>query len=112
MMADLYLCGAVNKIPRFSEMSSLQTIVLPVFPDRYQFSREECHHINRVFLCGRAEEDPAYMCRNAEVHFISMLTLGFLDYRAIYHCFRQVVSYESSPNFLHDKLWLIGMEVA
>ena len=93
-------------------MRSLKTAVFPVFPDRYQFSGEECHHINGGFLCGQAEESPAYMGSYAEIHLVCMLPFSFLDYGVVYHCLCQVIGYETSPDFLHDKSWFVCMEIA
>ena len=106
-MVNLYLCGAINKISWFSEMGCLQTVVLPFFSDRYQFSCEESHHINWVFLCGRAEENPAYMGSDAEIHLVGVLPFCFLDYGVVYHRLCQVIGYETAPDFLHDKFWLV-----
>ena len=111
-MVCVYLCGAVYKISWLSEMGSLQAVILPVFPNRYQLSCKERHHINRGFLCGQAEESPAYMGRDAEIHLIGMLPFCFFDQSGVYHCLCQIIGCQASPDFLHDKLWLVGMKIA
>ena len=88
-------------------MRSLQTAVFPVLPYGYQFSCEKRHHINWVFLRGEAEEDPAYVGSNAEIHLVGMFPLGFPDDSAVYHRLSQVISYKTAPDFLHNKFWFV-----